>query len=209
MQVRPAKPYGPKYQDMVEQLARDAKCGIPAMACFHFLCRKIDWSTGALPHQMALRTIADHIGASYRTAYRAMRELREAGIIDYASRGHNFDGGDANIYRFAVPAMMNTPSPSQNDPLPERQGGAYQKGRGAPAREAGLNPHSSLSRGEKAPASRGAAPADASGVCADGEPRLNGVTFTELLAKRGMTYGEARTIWKDWENEALRAAENG
>ncbi|HEV8035813.1 hypothetical protein [Yoonia sp.] len=204
MERRPSKPYGPKYQDMIEAVALDHGCGIPAMACLHYICRKIDWQTGVMPHQLAHSTLARVIGASDRkTVIKATKQLRDAGVIGYASRGHNYDGGDANIYRFTVPAMV------QNDP-------ARQTGRPPPTRRADpppqdghLNPHPSLSRGEKAPASRGAAPADASGVCADGEQRLNGVTFTELLSKRGMTYGEARTIWNDWENEALRAAENG
>lgn len=222
--VRQSKPYGPTYQEIAEAIALEHGCGTSAMACFHFICRKIDWETGVMPNQLSLKVIAKRIGdVSYRTAYTAMRQLREAGVITYATRGNNYDGGEANVYCFAIPPLQNLQG-VPDTPLQNLQGPPCKNDRDPPAKSTGLNPLPSLSRGENAAASRGeedtnvfvtweqlAAVSSADWV-ADTRKHMRMehediVVFSELA--RAMRANDARRLWKALQKkEALRAAEN-
>ena len=197
--VRQSKPYGPTYQEIAEAIALEHGCGTSAMACFHFICRKIDWETGVMPNQLSLKVIAKRIGdVSYRTAYTAMRQLREAGVITYATRGNNYDGGEANVYCFAIPPLQNLQG-VPDTPLQNLQGPPCKNDRVPPAKSTGLNPLPSLSRGENAAASRGEGPGIASG---DPHPG----PFPEWDRKE--SYSQYLSKRKAFENGALRAAEN-
>lgn len=105
-----SKPYGPSYQKLCEATLVRQGVGMAAMACFHYLCRKIDWETGVMPNQLAHSSFAPLVGCkSADTVYRAIRRLRQAGVIDYQTKGNNFDGGEGNTYRFSLPTpMLNT-----------------------------------------------------------------------------------------------------
>lgn len=117
MQARNPKPYGPTYQEIAASVALERGCGISAMACLYFIAGKIDWETGVMPYQLAHKTLGARIGgASYNTVARAMKQLREAGVIDYQSRGNNYDGGDANVYRFKLPPTQNLGTPPITPP---------------------------------------------------------------------------------------------
>lgn len=145
MQRTEGKPYGPAYQRRCEAILIENGVSTSAMAAFYFLCLRIDWDTGVMPHQLSHNALGRHIGAKYNAVYRAIRQLRLAGVLDYAQRGDNYDGGDANIYRFAVPT-----------PTPKEGGGAHQKRADPHTKTGRLNPSPSLSEGKKdAPSRRG------------------------------------------------------
>lgn len=175
------KPYGPKYQELCEAVLIENECSTIAMACFYFLCRKIDWDTGITKNQMAHNTIGKHLNASYNTVARGMAQLRRVGVIDYHRRGSNWNG-DANEYCFAIPTAISTPT--------QKQGRAIPKNRAAPYPKIGqLNPPPSLSEGKRSAPSR-----DAEGPSA----------FGELVRLHG--YAGARAIEESLKEEALRAA---
>ena len=193
-----AKPYGPAYQDHVAKVALEHGCNTAAMACLYWLCRKIDWATGVMPNQLSHKALGKEIGGSQYTVYRAMRQLREAGVIDYQIKGNDYDGGEANTYRFKIPAIAHSDTP--NTPPANVHRPPYHKRRDPPSKNAGLNPYPSLSRGEKAPASRGAAP-----DVADGNVHLGAVSPWDGKEPYGNYLGRVEAA----KREALRAAENG
>jgi hypothetical protein len=224
MQARNPKPYGPTYQEIAASVALERGCGISAMACLYFIAGKIDWETGVMPYQLAHKTLGARIGgASYNTVARAMKQLREAGVIDYQSRGNNYDGGDANIYRFKLPPTQNlggvpdTPTQKLGSPPPKNGADPYPK-------NGQVNPLPSLSEGEKDAASRGGegqegfvtwdqvASVSSNEWAADTRKRLRldhetPLTFARL--SHAMAHTDAVRLWRAIEKkEALRAAMN-
>lgn len=190
-------PYGPSYHKVCERILVTRRASTYAMAAFYFIASRADWRTGIMPNQLSHKVLGETINASHNTIYKAIRQLREAGILGYHERGNNYDGGDANIYCFTLP------------PPTQEMGAPPHRRRAAPPPTKGrLNPYPSLSRGERASPNGSTVGHGGAMPLGDEEQTQELMQFSKDVDAHG--YGRARELQNDRadQREALRAAEN-
>jgi hypothetical protein len=218
-------PYGPAYCDLVRRVAIEHGCGIGPVGVLLFIWGKTDWKTGIMSHQLSHKALAKEVGVkSYNTVQKYITQLKAAGVIADHRRGNNYDGGEANTYKFKIaPPTQNLGTPP-NTP-PQNLGTPPPKKDGDPTPKNGVvNPDTFLSEGDADSPSRageGNGPFftwhQIAGVRDQAwvndtlkRTRMvpeNPVTFTDLA--RVMNTDDARSLWRALEQkEDLRSAMN-
>lgn len=217
MSERKPLPYGFKYQNAVIESAEIVGLKFGPLSVLKCLVRHCNAETGqAYPNKETLSILG---GQGLRTVKRHLRTLEDAGIIEalaYATGGH----GCSTVYKFGMAAWAKPRAPQGRQKngakmawLKEQREtyGANLSTYGAILSTYGANLASQQDRkafkqeGGKAPASRGAGPDDAKGVCPDDQTNAVGQTVRPWDGKE--PYGNYLDRLKAAEKEALRAAE--
>ena len=205
------KPYGFKYQDAVIEAAQIMGLKQGPMNVLTYLVKHCNGSNGqAYPSKDTLSGLG---GMCKRTVQTHLGKLRETGLIEplaYETGGH----GRATVYKFGLPMWSSPRAPKNGAKIAwlreQRQTyGANSATYGAIFATYGANTahqqeknKDKQGKGIEATASRGPVPDNAKGIGTDASERRNGVSFTELLSQRGMTYGNARAQWDAWAEDA-------
>ncbi len=213
------KPYGYSYQNAVIEAAEIMGLKFGPLTVLKCLVKHCNFDSGeARPSKDTLAALG---GQGVRTVKRHLRTLEDTGIIEplaYATGGH----GRSTVYKFGLP-MWSRPrwraglanySAKMAWLRDERQTyGANLSTYRAILSTYGANlapqpdrTDKEMKAEEKAPASRGAGPSDADGVCPESGRPDRPSAFREWDGKE--PYGQYLTELKAAEREALRAAEN-